>query len=121
MQCVLALGRDAESEGNDLSNVSVGTVNLDGDTEGLSQETHGLETLLVVGTATTDVDADIVSNEGSLVLLQCTNDTLEGSSDVGEVGDTTTNDENLSVSMGSTTGDKVDCKSNRISAQARDW
>ena len=94
---VLRLCLDTKSKRNDLSNVSVGTVNLDGYTEGLSQETHGLETLLVVGTTTTDVDADIVSDEAAAVLLEGADDALEGRSDIGEVGNATTDDEDFAL------------------------
>lgn len=110
MNGVLGLGLNTKGERDDLGNVSVGTINLDGDTKRLSQETHGFETFLVVGATTTNVDADIVGDEGSLVLLQGTDDTLEGSGNVGEVGDTTTNDEDLAFRVGISTGNEVDCR-----------
>ena len=68
-----------------------------------------LETLLVVGSTTTDVDADLVVGERRLVLLEGTNDTLESGSDVGEVGDTTTNDEDFALWVRLAASDQVDC------------
>lgn len=99
---------DAESEGDNLGNVGVGTEDADGDTQALTKETHSLETLLVVGTTTADEDLDFVVDELVLVLLESTNDALEGSSDVGEVGDTTTDDEDLAVGARGATGNEVD-------------
>ena len=105
----LALGEvNAECEGDDLGDVGVGAEDTDRDTEGLAKEAHGLETLLVVGTATTNEDLDLMSNELVLVLLEGADDSLEGRSDVGEVGDTTTNDENLAIGTGSAAGEEVD-------------
>ena len=40
---------ESESERNDLSDVSLGSVDGDGDTEGLSEKSESLESLLVVG------------------------------------------------------------------------
>ena len=88
--------------------MGVGTEDADGNAQALTEETHGLETFLVVGTATADEDLDGVVDELVLVFLERTDDALEGSSDVGEVGDTTTNDEDLAIRVRSTTGDEVD-------------
>lgn len=45
------LGRNAESERDDLGDVSLGTEDADGDTQGLSEKPHSLETFLKVGIA----------------------------------------------------------------------
>ena len=92
VKSVRLLASDTKRKGDDGGDVGVWAVDLDLDTERLAEEAHGLEALLVVGAATTDEDADLVVDEGALVLLQGTNDALEGGCDVGEVGNTTTND-----------------------------
>jgi hypothetical protein len=81
---------------------------LNFDTKSLTEQTHGLESLLVVGTSTTNEDTDLVLLELELVLLEGGDDSLEGRSDVGEVGDTSTDDEELSLGVGSSTGHEVD-------------
>ena len=95
----LRLLLDTKREGDDGGDVSVRAIHLDFDSERLAKEAHGLETLLVVGTTTTNVDLDLVSDERSLVLLERTDDTLEGCRDVREVGNTTTNDQALPSSL----------------------
>ena len=99
---------DSQSQGNDLSDMSFGTINLDRNTERLAQQTHSLETLLVVGTTTTDVDFDLVIDKRSLELRKGTDDTLESSGNVGEVGDTTANDQDLSIRVRFSSGNKVE-------------
>src|SRR5699024_4389770 len=58
-----------------------------------------LQTLLVVGTSTADPDLDLVLVEGSGDLPQSADDTLEGGSNVGEVGNTTTDEEDLALGV----------------------
>lgn len=58
---------------------------------------HVLKTLLVVGTGTTNPDLNVVLNQLSSVVAQGTDDTLEGAGNVGEVGNTTTNEQNLAL------------------------
>lgn len=122
---------DTETEGNDGRDVVVGSeadprerilnelesscVNVKSDgshldlyTESLSEETHGLETFLVVRSTTTNEDADLVELKSTLVLLEGRDDTLEGGSDVGEVGNTSTDEEELAFGVGGTAGDEVD-------------
>ena len=99
---------DAQSQGNDLRNVSFGAIHLNGNTERLAQQTHGLEALLVVGTTTTDVDFDLMVGERCLEVREGTDDTLEGSGNVGEVGNATTNDQNLSLGIGFPPSHKVE-------------
>lgn len=83
-------------------------VHLDLDAESLTEEAHGLETLLVVGSTATNEDADLVLLDAVLELLEGSDDTLEGSGDVGEVGDTTTDEEDLALGVRSTAGHEVD-------------
>lgn len=77
--------------------------------------TERSRTHLVVGTSTSNKDLDTRVDELLLVLFQSANDALECRSDIGEVGDTTTDDENLALRTRGTTGDQVDCE--RVSRQ----
>ena len=70
---------DAEHEQDDVGDVHLGAIDLDGDTE----EAHGLEALLVVKPPHEDVD---VVDEWVLVLLEPTDDALEHGSHVGAMG-----------------------------------
>ena len=99
---------DAESHGHDGGDGRLGAVNLHEDTDRLSTEAHGLETLLVVGTGSSNPNLDAVADEAILVLLQGADDTLEGGSDVGEVGGTSTDDEDLAVLVGLTASHQID-------------
>lgn len=81
---------------------------MDFDAESLTEEAHGLESLLVVGSSATNKDANLVLLELVLVLLERLDDALEGRSDVGEVGDTSTDDEELALRVGGATGHEVD-------------
>lgn len=101
---------DAKSQRNNLGDVGVGTKDTDGNAQALSEETHGFETLLVVGSSTSDEDLDLVGNQLVLELLESTDDALEGGGDIGEVGNTSSNDEDLSFGVGGTTSDEVDYK-----------
>jgi len=82
---------------------------LDLYTESFSEETHSLETFLVVGSTTTNEDANLVELKTSLVLLEGRDDTLESSGNVGEVGNTSSDEEKLAFGVGSTTSHKIDC------------
>lgn len=99
----------AEREGHDLGDMRVGAVHLDGDAEGLAEEAHRLEALLVVGASTADVDTDLVGDERRLVLFQCTDDAFEGGGNIGEVGDTTTDDEDLAIGVRLAARDEINC------------
>ena len=61
---------DAERERDDVGDVCLGAIDLDGDAE----EAHGLEALLVVKPP--HEDADAVHDEWVLVLLEPTDDAL---------------------------------------------
>ena len=56
---------------------------------------HGAEALLVVGTTPAHVDLDLVHPEALLEVPDGLDDTLERFRHVGEVGNTTANDEHL--------------------------
>jgi hypothetical protein len=100
---------NAKSEGYDLSDVCVWAEDADRDAQALTEEAHGLETFLVVGSTSTNKDLDRVSGQLTLELLEGTDNALEGGSDIGKVGNTTTNDEDLSLGVGSSASDEVDC------------
>jgi hypothetical protein len=99
---------DSKSEGNDVGNMSVGTEDTDGNTQRLAEKAHRLETLLVVGSSTTNEDPDLVGDQLVPELLEGADDTLEGGSDIGKVGNTSTDDEDLSLWVGGATSDKID-------------
>lgn len=98
---------DTERHRDDIGDVSFRSVNLDLDTERLAQQSHGFETFLVVGTTSSNEDSDLVSDQSLSVLFESLDDTLEGSSNVGEVGNTTTDDEDLALRVRSTSSDQV--------------
>jgi hypothetical protein len=50
---------------------------------------------LIVGPGTANEDADVVFDELRLVLAECCTDSLESRSHVGEIGDATSDDQNL--------------------------
>ena len=99
---------DAQSQGNDLSDMSFGAINLDRNTERLAQQAHGLETFLVVGATTADVDFNLVVDERSLELCKSPDDTLEGGGNVGEVSNTTADDQDLSLGVWLSTRNKIE-------------
>ena len=101
---------DTQSEWDNLGDVGLGAVHLDRNTKRLAKETHGLETLLVVRATTADENADRMVDKRSLVLFESTDDAFESRGDVCEVGNTTTNDENLSFRVWSATGHQIDCR-----------
>lgn len=73
------------------------------DTDGLDV----LETLLVVGTGTADPDLDLVLVEDGGDLADGADDTLEGAGNVGEVGNTSTDEEDLALGVGRGTQHQV--------------
>ncbi len=99
---------NAEGEWHDLGDVCVGAEDTDGDTQALSEQAHGLETLLVVGTSTTHEDLDLVVDELALELFKSADDALEGGSNIGEVGNASSNDEDLALGVRSAASDQVD-------------
>lgn len=77
----------------------LGTVDVHVKAKLLTNSLDVLQTLLVVGTSTADPDLDLVLVEGSGDLPQSADDTLEGGSNVGEVGNTTTDEEDLAIGV----------------------
>ena len=67
-----------------------------------------LETLLVVGASTADPDLDVVLNKERSDLTEGADDTLEGGGNVGEVGNTTTNEEDLALGVHGSTEHEVE-------------
>ena len=102
------LGGESQRKGNDLGDVGIGAVYFDGDAEGLAEEAHGFETLLVVGSSASHKDLDVVGNELSFEVLERTDDAFEGGGDVGEIGDTASDNEDLSLGIGLASGDQID-------------
>lgn len=93
---VRGLARD-EGKGHDTRDVHLGAVDVHIEAELLSDALDVLETLLVVGTSTTDPDLDVVLDEERGDFPKGADDTLEGGRDVGEVGNTTTDEEDLAL------------------------
>jgi hypothetical protein len=79
--------------------VHLRAVDLHVEAELASNALDVLQTLLVVGAGTTDPDLDIVLDEERGDFPQGTDDTLEGRGDVGEVGNTTTDEEDLALGV----------------------
>jgi hypothetical protein len=52
-------------------------------------------------------------DQGGLVLLESADDALESCSDVGEVGDTTADDQDLALRVRFSTSDQIDCQDMR--------
>ena len=96
---------DAEREWDDVGDVHLGAIDLDGDAE----EAHGLDDLLVVKLPHEYVDT--VRDEWVLVLLEPMDDALERGSHIGdsEVGDAAADDEDLAVQAGHAVCDEVSC------------
>lgn len=88
-----------QGQRNDTGDVHLGTENVhvqaELDTGGLDV----LETLLVVGTSTADPDLGLVLVQDGGDIAQSTDDTLEGAGNVGEVGNTTTDEEDLALGV----------------------
>ena len=104
----LVFGRiNTKSKRDDLGDVRVWAKHPDGYAQALSEQTHGFETLLVIRATTTNKDFDLVSDQLALELLESADNPFEGSGNVGKIGDTTTDDEDLSLGVRRATGDKV--------------
>lgn len=98
---------NSERKGDNLGDMGIGTEDADRDTQALAEQAHGLETFLVVGATTTDKDLDLVRDQLIFELLKGADDALEGGSNVGEVGDTSSNDEDLALGVRCTTGNEI--------------
>jgi hypothetical protein len=86
-----------QGQRDDAGNVHLGAKDLGVEAELLRGRLHVLETLLVVGTGTTDPDLDVVLVELGGVVAESLDDTLEGAGDVGEVGNTTSDEQDLAL------------------------
>lgn len=75
----------------------LGAVDVHVEAELLADTLDVLETLLVVGAGTTDPDLDVVLDEERCDFPQSADDTLESRGDVGKVGNTSTDEENLAL------------------------
>ena len=88
-----------EGKRDDTGNVHLGTEDVHVELELLTDSLDVLETFLVVGASTTDPDLDVVLDEERSDLADGADDTLEGGGDVGEVGNTTTDEEDLALGV----------------------
>lgn len=86
-----------EGQGHDTGDVHLGAEDLGVQAKFLGGSLHVLETLLVVGAGTADPNLDLVLVELLGVVAEGADDTLECAGDVGEVGNTTTNEEDLAL------------------------
>lgn len=89
-----------QSQWHDTTDMHLRTVHLHVKVEFLTNGLDVLKTLLVVGTSTTNPDLHLVLVEDGSNLTQGADDTLECGGDVGEVGNTTTNEQHLAVGVG---------------------
>lgn len=97
-----------EGKRDDTGNVHLGTEDVHVELELLADCLDVLETFLVVGTSTTDPDLDVVLDEERSDLADGADDTLEGGGDVGEVGNTTTDEEDLALGVHGSTEHEVE-------------
>lgn len=77
----------------------LGAVNVHVQTQLDTSRLDVLQTLLVVRTSTTDPDLDLVLVQNGGDIADGADDTLEGGGDVGEVGNTTTDEEDLALGV----------------------
>ena len=80
-----------------------------------------LETLLVVRSSTTDPYLDLVFDKEGCDFPQGADDTLEGGGDVGEVGNTTTDEENLALLVLRGTEHKVENSAGVVEGLSLGW
>lgn len=104
---LLPLARD-QCQRHDTTDVHLGAKDLGVKTELLCRSLEVFKTLLVVGTGTTDPNLSVVLNESLAVLPKSLDDTLESASDVGEVGNTTADEEDLALLRHRSTEHKVE-------------
>ena len=93
-----------------MCDVGLRTEDLNWDTQILSEKAHGFKTFLVVGTTTADEDSDLVRDKRAFVFLKGADDTLKCGSNIGEVSDTTADDENFPFRIRLATANEIDCK-----------
>ena len=88
-----------EGKRHDTTDVHLRSVYVHVEAEFFTDSLDVLETLLVVGTGTAHPDLDLVFVQNGGNLSKGANDTLESGSDVGEIGNTTTDKEDLAVGV----------------------
>lgn len=98
----------SKSERDNLGDMGIGSKDLYLNSKRLTKESHGLQTLLIIGSATSDEDLDFMCLYFLLVLLEGANDALESRRNIREIGNTTADDENLAIRARSATCDQVD-------------
>lgn len=97
---LLDVGLLAEKgKGHNTTDVHLRAVDVHVEAKLLTNSLDVLKTLLVVGTSTTNPDLDLVLVQDRGNLTQSADDTLEGGGNVGEVGNTTTDEEDLAVGV----------------------
>jgi hypothetical protein len=92
-------GLAAESQGHDTTNMHLRAIHMHVELQFLRNTLDVLETLLIVGAGTTNPDLSLVLVENGRHFPKSADDSLEGGRNVGEVGDTTTNKENLALGV----------------------
>jgi hypothetical protein len=97
-----------KSQRHDTRDVHLRAKDLGVKAELLCSGLHVLKTLLVVGTGTSHPDGDVVLDQLRGEVSQRSDDTLEGAGDVGEVGNTTTDEENLAILVLGSAEEKVE-------------
>jgi hypothetical protein len=86
----------------------LGSVHVHSETKLNTNVLDVLKTLLVVGSGTTDPDLDLVLDKKGSDFSNCADNTLESGGDVGEVGNTTTDEENLALGVLRSTEHKIE-------------
>lgn len=89
-----------QGQWHNTTDVHLRTVHVHVEAKFLANGLDVLKTLLVVGTSTANPDLHLVLVEDGCDLTQGADDTLECGGDVGEVGNTTTNEQHLAVGVG---------------------
>ena len=97
----------AQSKRDNLRDMRIGTEHLNLNAQRLAKQPHGLESLLIVGPAAPDEDPDPMSLQLFLILLQGADDALEGRGDIGKIGNTAADDEDLAIGARSAAGDEI--------------
>ncbi|KAG5456814.1 MAG: hypothetical protein BJ554DRAFT_3336, partial [Olpidium bornovanus] len=95
----LGLRKRGESKGHDGRHVGLGAKDVDGNPHRLPELAHQRQAFLVVRSAATHVDLDVVRLEGALVLLQGAHDALESRGNVREVRDSSADQQDLAVGV----------------------
>jgi len=91
---------EAEGEGNNGGHMHFRTEDFTLELELSKSLAHELQTLDIVGSSATHVDAHMLRAEHVLILRERLDDALECSCHISEVGDTATDEEELALRMG---------------------